>query len=162
MLLDKPPAETVTDHSSSPAVRVDVGFFSAIGELGVVMSRPMSEQTAIEVGAGVGGSGLILSVMGKLRLGHEETRFTPGIGFSMGLPLPGISDVTTGDGGSPTPTAWLDLDLIGVEHRTQSGLVLSANAGLTVPLADGHWDIGDMGNSIEPLPQFRLGLGKAF
>lgn len=160
--------------TSSPALRVDAGLFSPIGSLGLVYSRPVHPVAAVELGAGIGFSGVQLSAMAKLRAGSERTRFTPGIGVSFGLPLLGASAVHEDHpmGGvddemrGPSVTmAWLDVDVLGVEHRTRAGVVLSASAGLTVALTEGHWDAIDLGDNIQPftpLPQLRLGVGKAF
>ncbi|MBA3458520.1 MAG: hypothetical protein H0T46_01055 [Deltaproteobacteria bacterium] len=152
-------------------MRVELGLFSPVGALGLVYSRPIHQRVAVELGAGFGFSGLQLSAMAKLRRGKGRTKFTPGIGLSVGMPVFGSAIHTghpAGDDemrGSDVISAWLDVDLLGVEHRTRSGLVLSASGGVTVALTEGHWDAADLGNDINPfdvLPQFRLGIGKAF
>jgi hypothetical protein len=157
---------------SAGSLRLDAGLFSPVGELGVVYSRPIHPQAAMELGAGVGFSGVQLSGMAKLQLGRERTKFTPGIGVSVGLPMLG-SSVHEGHPnpddnemrGAPVTMAWLDVDLLGVQHRTRSGLVLTASGGVTLAMTKGHWDTADLGDDIRPLdalPQFRLGVGKAF
>jgi hypothetical protein len=164
-------SQTTTEATpSAPALRLDVGLFSPVGSLGVVYSRPVHRFAAVELGAGLGFSGVQLSGMVKARVGSERTKFTPGVGLSLGLPI--LTAVHEGHPmnddemrGSPVSMAWLDVDLLGVEHRTRSGLVLSASGGLTVALTEGHWDAADLGNNIKPLdvlPQFRLGVGKTF
>lgn len=165
-------SETAELTTSSPALRVDAGLFSPVGSLGIVYSRPIHPRAAVELGGGIGFSGIQLSAMMKLRVGNERTKFTPGVGLSVGLPILGTSSVheghPTGDDemqGASVTMGWLDLDLLGVEHRTRSGVVLSASAGVTVALTEGHWDAVGLGNNIEQLdvlPQFRLGVGKAF
>lgn len=155
----------------APAIRVDVGMGSAVGGLGVVLTRPLAPQLAIEAGAGFGFSGLQLSLMGKWQRGTGRWRFTPGLGLSLGIPLgePNIhSGHPPGDDekrGRGVVMPWLDADLLGVEYRGPSGFVFAASAGLNVALAHGHWDVGDMGGDIspgDPAPQFRLGFGKTF
>jgi len=166
------PSVTVTSAAlPSPSMRVELGLFSPVGALGVVYSRPVHRLAAVEIGAGIGFSGLQLSAMAKLRRGEGRTKFTPGIGVSVGLPVLGTSiheGHPTGDDemrGADVTSAWLDVDVLGVEHRTTSGFVFSASGGVTVALTKGHWDAADLGDDIEPfnvLPQFRLGVGKAF
>ena len=155
-----------------PAMRADFGLFSPIGSIGIVYSRPIHTYSAIEIGAGYGFSGVLFSAMPKLRLGNDHTSFTPGVGVSVGLPLIGEPRIhsghPTGDldmPGAPVTMAWLDADLVGIEHRTESGYVLSANAGVTMALTEGHWDAVELGDTIhryDTLPQFRLGVGKEF
>lgn len=152
-------------------MRVELGMFSPVGALGIVYSRPVHRSVAIEIGAGVGFSGVQLSAMAKLRRGEGRTKFTPGVGVSVGLPVLGTAihgGHPMGDDdmrGADVTSAWLDVDLLGVEHRTRSGLVLSASGGVTLALTEGHWDAAGLGDNIKPLnvlPQFRFGIGKAF
>lgn len=165
-----PPTATATVALPAPALRFDVGMFSPVGSLGLVYSRPVHRLAAVELGAGFGFSGVQLSGMMKARLGSERTKFTPGVGLSVGLPI--LTAVHEGHPmgddemrGASVSMGWLDVDLLGVEHRTRSGVVLSASGGVTVALTEGHWDAADLGSNIKPLdvlPQFRLGVGKTF
>lgn len=160
-----------TSSMNASSLRLDVGVSSPVGELGLVYSRPIHPNVALELGAGIGFSGLQLSGMAKLQLGEGRTKFTPGIGLSVGLPVIGSSyheghpDEDDEMRGPSVTMAWLDVDLLGVQHTTRSGLVLSASAGVTVALTKGHWDAIDLGGDTKPgdvLPQFRLGVGKTF
>lgn len=173
--LAAPPVEVVSETAPlpPPALRVDLGLGSPVGSLGVVYSRPVSPQLAVEGGLGIGASGLQLSAMGKLRLGSGRTRFTPGVGVSLGIPLDRDSPTFhTGHPanddeayGRPVTMGWLDLDLAGVEYRSRGGLVLSVSGGVTFALTKAHWDFIDLGNDIEPfdpVPQLRFGMGWTF
>ena len=159
------------ESAQDASLRLDVGLFSPVGALGVVYSRPVHRLAAIELGAGAGFSGLQLSGMAKLQLGDGRTKFTPGIGLSVGLPVLGsmVHEGHPNDDeemlGAPVTMAWLDIDLVGVQHRTRSGMILSASGGLAVALTKGHWDAAGLGSDIKPLdvlPQLRVGVGKAF
>jgi len=152
----------------APTVRVDAGLGSPIGEIGVVYSRPLARRFGVELGAGLGFSGVQLSGMGKLRLGNGRFQFTPGLGLSVGLPAggTGFSDGHPhGDpelAGSPVTMAWLDADLLSFEYRSARGLVVSVSAGATMALTHGHWDFIDLGEDVDPgsvAPQARIGLG---
>jgi len=166
---------TSTTPLASPAVRVDVGVASPVGVIGVVYTRPVSSwrtRLGIEAGAGVGLSGLQLSAMGKLRLGGDRWRFTPGLGIGLGMPI-GAGSVFHEGHPSPDSDAhgaavimrWLDVDVVGLEYRGPSRLVFAASAGLTVALNHAHWDVGDIGSDIrpgDPTPQVRIGFGRSF
>lgn len=164
-----------TTPLASPAVRVDLGVASPVGMFGVVYTRPLStwrSRLGIEAGAGFGLSGLQLSAMGKLRLGGDRWRFTPGLGIGLGVPMGAGSGFHEGHPspdsdarGSAVVMRWLDVDVVGVEYRGASRLVFAASAGLTVALNHAHWDIGDIGSDIrpgDPTPQVRFGLGRTF
>ncbi len=171
---DSPAVGTSTNVAPS-AFRVDLGVGSPVGMIGVVYTRPTStwgSRLGLEAGAGLGLSGLQLSVMGKLRLGSGHWRFTPGLGIGLGVPM---GSGSTFHEGHPSPDSdehgpsvvmrWLDVDLVGVEYRGTSRLVFAASAGATVALNHAHWDIGDVGSDIrpgDPSPQVRIGLGRTF
>lgn len=156
----------------APALRLDIGAGSAIGEVGVVYSRPTTEYTFVELGAGIGVSGLSLSAMGKLRFGSNHLAFTTGLGLSSSLPVLGMNTVNQGhpDGdqemrGPGAAMAWLDLDIAGIEARTSTGWVFASSGGLTCALTEAHWDVIDLGGDIhrgDCSPQFRVGVGKTF
>ena len=151
-------------------LRVDFGMASPVGFLGAVYSRPIGASLAIEAGAGLGLTGLVLSAMPKLYLGSGRTRFTPGVGLSVSIPLGGDNPTLhtghpAGDdeaAGDPITMPWLDADLLGVEHRTAGGFVVAASAGLTFPLRRAHWDAIDLGGELDRfsvVPQVRFGIG---
>lgn len=155
-----------------PSVRVDVGVASPVGAVGVVYSRPLAPHFAVELGAGIGLSGVQLSVMGKPRFGSGRWRYTPGLGVSVGVPLGGTSAFHDGHpagdheiDGDPITMRWLDADVLGVEYRGPSGFVFAASGGVTVALNRAHWDVIDTGADVEavdPSLQFRVGFGKTF
>lgn len=172
---ESPAAGTSTIALASPAVRLDLGVASPVGAIGVVYTRPVStwrSRLGIEVGAGFGLSGLQLSGMGKLRLGGDRWRFTPGLGIGLGVPVGAGSGFHEGHPSSDSDARgravfmrWLDVDAVGVEYRGTSRLVFAASAGLTVALNHAHWDVGDIGNDIrpgDPTPQVRVGFGRTF
>lgn len=164
------PRAARAEPGAPPALRVDLGVASPVGELGAVLSRPVSGWAAVEVGGGYGLSGIQVSAMGKLRLGQGRTVFTPGVGLSIGLPLGGGTFHTghpNGDPdvpGDPVTMFWLDVDLLGLEHRWASGFTMAASLGLTVVLDHAHYDVWEGGADVGPgdaFPQLRLGVGHA-
>src|SRR5262245_11589098 len=68
-------------------LRFDGGFASALGLGGLAYTYAATPSALIEVGAGLGFSGLQLSVMPKLSVGSERNRFVAGAGVSVGLPV---------------------------------------------------------------------------
>jgi hypothetical protein len=172
----EPPAVgTSTVPLPSPALRVDLGVASPVGAIGVVYTRPTStwgSRLGLEAGVGIGLSGLQLSAMGKLRLGGDRWRFTPGLGIGLGVPLgPGSTfheghpDPDSDEHGPSVVMRWLDVDAVGIEYRGRGRLLFAASAGVTIALNHAHWDLGDIGSDInagDPSPQLRLGLGRTF
>lgn len=156
----------------APAVRVDaeVGSPVGVGAVGLVVSHPIVPRFTVEFGAGYGFSGVQASLMAKVPWGRGRLRFMPGVGLSAGFPL----GTRTFNRGHPRGDVtklgrgilmrWLDADLLGVEYRA-GGFLFTASAGLSIPLRDAHWDIGDEHGDVSfgsPLPQLRLGAGKSF
>jgi len=85
-----------------------------------------SEPTELEFGAGLGFSGVQLSLMPKLALGSKHHRVLLGVGPSLGI----------ADGVSYT-TAWVNGD-VGYEYRATSGFSIALSVGFTAELA-GCW-----------------------
>ncbi len=161
---------TEDDEGPAPSVRVDVGVASPIGIVGVVVNHPFVSRFAVEAGAGYGLSGFLVSCMLEHRRGSGRWTFTPGLGFSIGLPVgtvfhaghPPQSDTLPG---RRLLMKWFDADLLGVEYRSPGGFVFAASGGLTVALNDFHWDVGDQGDDVafgSVFPQLRLGVGRTF
>jgi hypothetical protein len=95
--------------------------------------------------------------MPKLALGSSACAFTAGIGASLG-----IGGQPASHGPKPGTIPWLNLDVPGLECHARSGFSFQATLGLTMALADFHYDIADTGDTVhagEVLPQGRIGFG---
>jgi hypothetical protein len=148
-------------------IRGEVGLAAANGLLGATAWRDLLPAVRIEGGAGVGLSGLQVSAAAALVLGSEHDRFITGAGVSLGIPVSSESVFRDRHGGSPVVMPWLDVDLVGYEHRTLAGWTLLVAAGTTTPLRRAHWDLtGDFGANVVPFrswfPQGRFAIGKSF
>ncbi len=160
-------------ESKKNSLALNLGLFSAVGELGISYSRNQSDKFEFEAGVGIGLSGVQLSLMQKLTLGSAKHRFVTGLGLALGL----------WDGGT---TLWLNYDVLGYQLRTSPtkgnvSFFLLATVGLSVGLAGNYplYDIfpgdscgdkcydNDDENASSPsagllVPNFRLGIGVAF
>lgn len=151
--------------SSTQEVRVDLGLASAIGFAGVTYSVSPAPGFLIELGAGVGYSGLQLSAMPKLVFGGSTGRFVVGAGPSVAIP--GVHIVTTDPLGSNTDehvvTPWLNVE-IGYDYRSTTGTSFLVAGGITVGLAHGCAVSIDSCTELYGLvlPQVRVGLGRWF
>jgi hypothetical protein len=151
------------------AVRVDAGFLSAVGELGVVYQADVSSHVAFEGGAGVGFTGLQLSAMVKGALPVGSGKLTTGAGLSVAVPALGIEGVQSDQvDGAWVPSGetipWLNIDAIGWQ-RQYGRTVLAMALGVTLPLRSWTYDVADVGDTIDamaPFPQARVGIGRAF
>jgi hypothetical protein len=113
----------------------------------------------LEGAVGWGPIGVQFSVMPKVALGGRTCVFTAGFGPSLAV---GGQQAETGHGPNPGAIPWLNLDLPGIECRLRSGLSFQATLGLTMPLADFHYDVAELGDTVkagEILPQGRTGIG---
>jgi hypothetical protein len=141
-------------------VGVDAGLASAVGSLGATYQyAPLSLPSRLEGGVGWGPSGAQLSLMPKLAFAARTCAFIAGFGASLAL---GGHPAAEGHGPSPNAIPWLNLDLPGIECRSQAGFSFQATAGLTMPLVAFHWDIADTGSTVKAgalLPQGRVGIG---
>lgn len=169
---DDKPIIIVTEEADldPPTVRLDAELASPVGAVAVVVSYPVMPRFTVEFGGGYGFSGVQASLMAKTYWGSRRLRFTPGLGASAGFPLgtrtfnrghPRGDEAKLGRG---VLMRWLDVDALSVEYRP-GDFVLSAAAGISVSLRDAHWDIGDEHGDVSlgtVLPQFRIGVGKAF
>jgi hypothetical protein len=159
------------DERAQNSLRTDVGVASPIGEIGIVYGRSLSPNLAAELGVGMGGSGLQLSAMGKLVLGRGATRFTPGLGLSVGVPISdqpmfheGHPDDETRTPGPAVAMVWADFDVIGFQLDV-AGFTVALSGGVTVALSDAHFDVMDIGGDVSAgavFPQLRIGAGWSF
>src|SRR5204862_6961926 len=119
----------------------------------------------VEVGTGVGGSGVQLSFMPKLTIGNCHDHFVLGAGVSVAVPLNGASAT-----GHPI---WLNVDAAGYEHMSRHGFAFLIAAGFKAGLGGGKvCDYGNNAGCDEStqltdatnvwIPQFRIGLGHGF
>ena len=95
----------------------------------------------------------------QVAFGGSTCRFVGGFGASIAV---GGKQAAEGHGPNPGTIPWLNLDALGGECRTSNGLSVQAALGLTMPLADFHYDVADVGRTVhagELLPQGRLGVG---
>jgi hypothetical protein len=147
----------------STAISANVGLGSAVGTLGVALARTAGDYAQVEFGAGLGGSGLQLSIMPKLALGTRRNHFLCGIGVSLAVPT--HSAEATGH------PIWLNVDALGAEHLSKNGIAFLVALGFTKGLGNGT-ACGDVLPCDDPgqledvtrivLPQLRFGLGYAF
>ena len=151
------------------AVRVDAGLFSAVGELGIVYQADLSTHFAVEGGAGLGFTGVQLSAMVKGALPVGTGKLTTGVGLSLAVPALGIKGAQTDYvNGEPVPSGetipWLNIDVIGWQ-RQYGRTVMYAALGVTAPLRSWRYDVVEVGDTVDamtPLPQGRVGFGRAF
>jgi hypothetical protein len=143
----------------SSSLVFNVGFASAVGELGVAFEHDLAENFAIEAGGGFGWTGAQLSLMPKLVFGSEHDRFITGAGLSVAVPAAKLED------GTHEVVVWLNVDLGGYEHRAEGGFVFTISAGFTTSLSSGitaaidENNAGSVNLSGYTLPQVRLGFG---
>ena len=151
------------------AVRVDAGLFSAVGELGIVYQADLTPHFAVEAGAGLGFTGVQLSGMVKGTLPVWDGKVTTGVGLSLAVPALGIKGAQTDYvDDEPVPSGetipWLNVDVIGWQRQI-GRTVVSAALGVTTPLRSWKYDIAEVGDTVDamtPLPQGRIGFGRAF
>jgi hypothetical protein len=143
------------------AIGVDVGFGSAVGALGITLTRAFGANLEIELGTGIGVSGYQLSVMPKLVLGEPRNHFVAGAGLSVAFP-----DNPANSRGHPI---WLNVDAIGFEHINYHGIAFLAALGFTRGLGGGQLCTAGPFDSCGPKegwvdvstqfgPQFRVGI----
>jgi len=138
------------------ALRLDLGFVSAVGEAGVTYTRSLTRTVQLEAGAGWGFSGLQLSLMPKLSVGGARHRYVGGVGLAAAVRLNPDSDE------SPV-LGWLNADILGYEYRSAGGFTLLAAIGLSVGIA-GHYSWEDGREEVAGIlmPQGRIGVGYSF
>jgi hypothetical protein len=161
--------------SGEPAAQLslDVGFASAVGEMGAALALfpSWARWLELEVGAGWGATGVSLSFMPKYVLRtSERNRFTTGVGIAVSLG----SEASEGSHlflASPGAIGWVNVDAFGLEHRLGDRFVLSFAGGVAIGL-NGNYCIADchpndlvsdpksLAGAI--VPQARVGIGFLF
>ena len=147
------------------ALRGDVGVGSAIGAVGAALVIAPLNHAQIEVGTGLGVSGVQVSLMPKLTIGNPQDHFIAGAGVSLAFPWRATSAT-----GHPV---WLNVDAAGYEHMSKHGFAFLVAVGLTGGLGGGkacdfrHNAVCDDSSQLTDVtniwvPQFRLGFGYAF
>jgi hypothetical protein len=139
-------------QKGTSSIAFNLGLGSAVGALGLTYSYLPWPGLETEAGIGLGFTGLQLSAMQKFVLGKGRTRFVAGVGvgFSSGA----------GDAGSKSSNLWLNVDALGLEVRTKSGLVFFLSVGITHAFgAEIDFILQSVGDTF---PQLRIGFGKAF
>jgi len=116
------------------ALAFNIGFASAVGEIGVTYMLTPIAPFEIEIGVGRGYSGTQLSFMGKLTFGSRTHRATTGIGIASTV---APSDVTRDN------PIWLNADILGYEFRADSRFFFAAAVGLYKGLGGGGVCQGD-------------------
>jgi len=138
---------------------LDLGVASAVGTAGLTYQLVALPWLRVEAGAGYGPTGAQLSLMPKVALGGPRCHFAAGFGASVAT---GGSQAAAGHGPTPSAIPWLNLDAVGFECRSRSGLSFQGALGVTMPLADFHWDLAEVGDTLHVgsvLPQGRVGVG---
>jgi hypothetical protein len=168
------PATAVADdagaRSSGPASKIrlmgNMGVASAIGEMGGTLTYSPRPEFQVELGTGIGYSGLQLSLMPKLAIGGKNHRVSIGAGPSMGI------------GSNPKPSQtcisyWLNAE-VGYEYRSASGLSFLVAVGIFRGLAGeipgGTPGVTEAGEAVRPepasdfslFPQGRIAFGRWF
>ena len=151
------------------AVRVDVGLFSAVGELGVVYQADLLSYFAVEGGLGLGFTGVQLSGMVKGAVPVRYGKLTFGVGVSGAVPALGIDGAQTEyDDGEPAPSGetipWVNVDAIGFQ-QWYGRTVIAGALGVTAPLRSWRYEVAEVGDTFHamtPIPQARFGVGRAF
>jgi hypothetical protein len=158
-----PGGSAPADSASSPVVRhrigLDVGLASAVGSVGGTYQFAPLPWLRVEAGVGWGPTGTQLSGMPKLAFGGQHCRYVGGLGASVAV---GGGEATASQSSPPAAIPWLNLDAAGLECHTAGGFSFQGAIGLTTPLADFHYEIADLGDTVhawELLPQGRLGVG---
>jgi len=149
-------------RKGSSTVAFNLGAGSAVGFVGLTYSYLPVPGLETEAGIGMGWTGLQFSAMQKFVLGKGRTRFVAGVGFAFSSGG-GLGNVNA------SRNFWLNVDLLGLEVRTKSGVVFFLSGGLTHAFGQGgYWITGDCGapnppcSSDDTLPQLRIGFGRAF
>jgi hypothetical protein len=127
----------------------NLGLFSAIGEIGVTYTYSPIPLLQIELGSGIGFSGLQFSLMPKLSLGNERNRFLAGIGPSWAIGWYGAV---------PPFSYWLNVD-VGYEYRTSGGYSSLVAVGIFRGIAGYDHDLCV---SVCIFPQIRFAWGHWF
>ena len=126
--------EPVREPLPKNALAFNVGFASAIGELGVTyMLTPMAP-LELELGMGAGYSGLQLSFMPKLSFGTRNHRVTSGIGVASTV----APSAVTRDN-----PIWLNADILGYEYRSDGRFFFALAVGVYKGLGGGGVCQGD-------------------
>lgn len=115
-------------------IAFNIGFASAIGELGVTYMLTPVAPFELEIGTGWGYSGMQLSFMGKLSFGSRNHRTTTGIGIA--------STVVPAEVTRDNPT-WLNVDILGYEFRSDGRFFFAFAIGLYKGLGGGGVCKGD-------------------
>jgi hypothetical protein len=153
------PLAVVTATDSSHSVQASLGLFSVVGLGGVTYAFSGARPLVVELGAGLGFSGLQLSLTPKLAFAAGEGRFLTGAGASLGLPWFGtaLEEERT--------ALWLNVDALGYELRFANHLLAAATVGVTIAGFTGDYCVAETCESIDPgdiLPQGRVTLGYWF
>jgi hypothetical protein len=142
-----PPANPWTKMTS--IVALNLGLGSAVGELGLTYALALLPSWECELGAGVGRTGKQFSIMQKAVIGRGQTRFLTGIGLAYS-PAQGPSYEL------PSSHWWLNLDLLGLEHRAPNHFLFSFAFGFSCQLDESPAFLGGNGRAF---PQIRFLLG---
>ncbi|MBI2376154.1 MAG: hypothetical protein HYV07_19330 [Deltaproteobacteria bacterium] len=143
-----PPAPPDPEPSKH-RISLQGGLGTPVGLVGAAWAFELARPLRLELGAGLGYSGVQVSLMPKLSFGSLTDRFVAGAGLAwIAYPTYDCS----------APCAWINLDLAGYEHLFPGGNTLFVSGGITIPMHDGGqgwfryhaWTI---------FPQLTLGFG---
>ena len=152
------PASALAAEKDANVFASQIGVFSALGELGVAYSRELGDLAELEAGAGLGLTGVQLSLMGKVGWSSAPSRFVSGVGAAYALPASSMAYASDG--------VWLNVDVIGYEWRLKSGWYFSVAGGGTYALSgiDKCPDAFPCSTTVRGsvAPQARFGVGTTF
>ena len=112
------------------AIGVNAGLASAVGEVGLTVTRAFHRRFRIEAGAGMGWSGWELSLMPKLTVLEGRHHLVFGAGLAIALPY--YNERSARDW-----VWWLNVDALGYERRFANGMGISAALGAYYGLGGG-------------------------
>ena len=136
------------------ALALNLGVGSAVGFMGATLTYSRLGPLEVELGLGLGLTGIQSSAMLKVGLlGNRISRFVVGVGVADTVSHQYNHDVT----GNPV---WLNVDLLGYESR---GVVFFSFAlGVTRGLGGGSYAISESGDNLvtgHMFPQLRIQMG---
>ena len=140
----------------------NVGAASAVGFLGLTYARDLGSVLQLELGVGAGATGAQISLMPKLILAGSSAsdRVLFGAGVSVGIPGAKLYPA-----GTYVLMPWINVDLLGYEHRATSGFDFLIAGGITTALRHATVRFCDECATMDlhgTHPQLRIAFGDHF
>ncbi|HEY5448757.1 MAG TPA: hypothetical protein VIQ54_08400, partial [Polyangia bacterium] len=128
------------------AIGVNAGVASAVGELGLTLTRALDRGVRVEAGAGLSLSGWQLSLMPQLALLEGRHHLLFGAGVAISVPY-------YDEGSTRDAIWWLNLDALGYERRFTNGVGISFALGIFYGLGGGTFcKVPICTENIQPVP----------